>query len=158
MGIYLQLYHGPYIRVWMPETVNDVDIKTCTNETCENHGEYVHTGFCDKCGSEVKNVVIKRESHLNLSEFLEKELGNEDMFMPVYPDDVDFFLVIPNCEGQGGTHFEDSADTEVLVLSDTPRVSDMSIFDQGDWKRFIQALVDKSIKYERKVGILRWYC
>jgi hypothetical protein len=142
----------------MPETVNDVDIKTCTNEACGSHGDYLHIKFCDKCGSEVKSMTIKRKSHLNLGEFLEKELDNEDLFTPVYPDDVDFILVIPNCEGQGGTHFEDSVDTEVFVLSDTPEVCDMAIFDQEDWKRFIQVLVDKTIKYERKVGILRWYC
>lgn len=157
MSMYRQLYFGPYIRVWMPETEYEVDRKTCTNfSKCGNYGIYLHTEFCEKCGSEVKNITIKMKSQLNLNEFLEEELDDEDLFTPVYPDDADFILAVPNCGGQGGTNFEDSPDTEILVISDRPRISDMTIFDQKDWKKFITALFDKKIKHERKIGVLQW--
>jgi len=157
MSNYRQLYYGPFMRVWMPEVTVGVNSKTCTNEKCEKHGEHIHHNFCPHCGAEVKHLLIQKPSHLNLHEFLEEELNDQDLFTAVYPDNVDYIIAVSNRRaGQGGVFFEDDPKTEVLLLG-KEMTYDKSYFDKEDWKKFSEALAKKDIKHEALVGVLQWF-
>ena len=157
MSNYRRLYYGPYMRVWMPEITVGVGSRTCTNERCKKHGEHIRYNFCSCCGAEVKNITIQKPSHLNLHEFLEEELNDQDLFTAVYPDNVDYIIAVPNrLSVQGGVFFEDEPKTEVLLLG-KEMTYDKSYFEKEDWRKFSEALAKKDIKHEALVGILQWF-
>lgn len=61
MGSRYSVYIGPYAKCVNTCATVTVQRKTCTNTKCKAHGDHRNDGFCPKCGSEVKNIDIKRE-------------------------------------------------------------------------------------------------
>lgn len=156
MSNYRQLYHGPYMRIWMPVIEITVKIKTCINEGCTKHKEYAPTSFCPTCGSRAEEFSYQKSSQMNLHEFLDEELDDEDMFTAVYPDNVDYIIAVPNRPNrQGGHYFEDESRTEILNDEKPPPVH--SEFEHEDWAELSGALAKKGIRFEKLVGVLQWF-
>ena len=167
MGSYRQSYLGPYMRIWMPAVVANIPSHTCTNEDCEKHGEHIRHKFCSYCGGPVENIKFEKSSHLNLHEFMEEELNDQDMFIPVYPDGVEYIIAVPNRrDSQGGAFFHDDPRTEVLVLSSNSNMGQhQTDFDKihsdafalADWVKLEEALKMKDIRHEKLTGVLQWF-
>lgn len=163
MSMYRNLYYGPYFRIWMPSVEIETSIKTCINERCEKHKKYMSTKHCPNCGSPVKEIDYKKTSQLNLHEFLKEEFNNEDLFTPVYPDDVDYIVAVSNNTSyQGGARFKDSSQTEVFTLGKDQDatgavLANWAHFEKEDWVRLSAALEKRDIRHEKLVGVLQWF-
>lgn len=157
MGMYRRLFYGPYMRIWLPEEEIEKSEKSCTKEECPKHKQYTNTNFCATCGSRVEVIRWKEASQINLHEFLEEELGNEDMFIPVYPDDVDYIIAVPNIVStQGGFYFDDESKTEIMNMGNEVDPN-WEWFGKPDWVNLSEALANKDIKFENFVGVLQWF-
>jgi len=164
MGIDLSLYCGPYMKIWMPDVEVNYTVHTCINRDCSQHGlNRSQNSFCSHCGSPIKDISLSKSKKLNLGEFLEKEFNDVDMFVSVYPSNVDYVIAVPNrTYKQGGFYFEDSDKTEILIFSNFEKFSqeleNFNLdFEKEDWIKLQKALRAKNIKYERFTGILKWW-
>lgn len=148
------LFYGPYMRVWMPAVLVEKHTETCTNPGCSKHMKNVDTPYCPACGAKVDVLRYNKESEQNLHDFLEEKFNDCDMFQVVYPDDGDYVLAVPNrTSDQGGRHFEDDSEIEIIDLLNN---KDLSDFVRNDWVKFEAALQAADIKYEKKLGVLKW--
>ena len=158
MGIDRHIYFGPYLKLKIQEIDHKIERRTCTNIECGGHGKYSPHSFCNACGSEINNVtLIEKRSSINLHEFMNDKLGNEDLFQVIYAervgikDDTIHFL-IANYESQGGFHIghNENAVLELAML-------DINVFKKGDWKDIVKALTECNIKHETKIGLIAYY-
>jgi len=118
MGIDRNNFYGPYMRIWLPDQEYSYSMKTCPSVDCIKHKTYISEKYCSKCGCEVIELKYSETHQVNLHEFLEEELGYGDLFIEVEPHNTDYILAVPNfISKQGGWHFEDCDQTEILTLS-----------------------------------------
>jgi hypothetical protein len=156
MGCEHYTYVGPYFKVWPPKIETNFPMQTCSNTECCGHGIYSSSNFCNRCGSEVKQVPVKRIQKKCMHEFMEEELNNEDLFNEItleYSEEhKDCVLLTSNYNGQGGITFDQCYSGE----TDMPP-TDLTLFEKGDWKKMSDALERKDVKFEKKIGIINYF-
>jgi hypothetical protein len=156
MGYNVYFYVGPYIKAYPPGEEYTLTMYTCTKEECPNHGRGLSDSkFCSICGSPTGRCGVKRKQPLNMRAFLDKHLGNENMFSVVYQEDISsqdkkpFCLIIPNNEKQGGL-LKDENDAGEYSLPNL----DQDFYKHGDWKLLWDRLYEKQISIEEKIGCI----
>ena len=148
MSNYDCYYVGPYVKVYPPKKEYTSSMKTCTNNECSDHGKFLVTSFCGKCGSPVNICPVTTIEEESMFNFLNDEL-EEDLFTVICIDGKKYQIFISNHEYQGGAHTED--------YGDYPITDDTSCFDKGDWAKLIAKLEEKSYKFEKNIGLIYYY-
>lgn len=150
MANYKCYYLGPYIKVYPPKVTYTDNIYTCNSHDCKEHGKHLSgNNFCNLCGSPVAMSPVLRNSRVNMTDFLEEEFNDCDMFCVIHLDDKDYQLLIGNREEQGGIHINDFG--EYSLPENT------NFFEHTDWARTIAKLKEIGYKFEIKVGLVAYY-
>ncbi len=143
----VKFYCGPYLRVWMPEVEEKVQIRECCEESkYEKHNwGWKH---CPDCGKEIgdcKEVVKVRQT---LGDYFNKVWGNNVPFWENTIEERSYCLIY----GRGCISFEpfEFEELELPILS-------IEVFDKdADWMKLIDHLVKNGIKYSRHIGIFQF--
>lgn len=151
-------YLGHYVKVHLP-VLDSVDSRiTCPKNDCANHGKKIAIGsFCSRCGTPLKSCNFPTERTMNINDFMESHLNEDDMFMVISPDQISvkgstpFRLLLPNCQTHGGTVI-DSYETGEYPL---PDLSEDHFMDK-DWKLLFTKLTENNIKFETKIGCISY--
>lgn len=59
MGRYFSMYVGPYLKSKSTEVEQTLNITTCSNVDCAQHGKTLHSKFCPTCGSASGKLITK---------------------------------------------------------------------------------------------------
>jgi len=100
MGSSKDTYLGPYVEVRPKQETIKVEIDTCEQDTCNNHGKNLAgTGaFCSLCGSRVYRLLKDKQKEIGAWEFVhDDEIEVDTFFVPEWVDDgQNKTIILPN--------------------------------------------------------------
>lgn len=127
MGLYLNVYLGPYVECTYREEAREVEVTGCTNGKCPEHAKASAWSkpsgkFCSACASAIGK--FKRTEHRHRSTY--DVLGEREELTPITFDDEKTVCLGPNIKGPRNFHPE--ADGDIVDLTTVDREAEIRWF------------------------------
>lgn len=100
MGVNAYVHTGIIAKIDMRPKAYTVNIKSCGNGDCANHGKELNSNFCPTCGRDIEQIDVKKYGRIGWYEFAESCDGeHEDVFETLpYGREDDEFQVLTHYE------------------------------------------------------------
>ncbi len=157
MGIEINFYIGPVIKVKTIESKSSMGFLSCLNK-CNNNGKELNSLFCPLCGNKNEIYEVQEQFYLRPttnSLFYEQKL--DDLFYDVPFDNKEYAIFIPNFYLPENIRSLYNSDKYETFMFDIPKNTDTilnSFVELEETKSFIKFLTEQAPSFTFEIDYL----
>jgi hypothetical protein len=160
MGVSRHVYVGPAIRLSETLVTINVEMPTCSNDSCKNHGKRIGTQFCSMCGSPVLYFTKQEQHQGGLRLFVYDESGKYEKYEDfMYQPEYTRFAILPNhsVEGLGKYHgdFDDSAVWMTDISTET-QAAQIKVFEDH-YAEMLKDMREFGLEFTVEYGVVMYH-